>query len=88
MSHSYRRLNLSSGTGLIAMTGSAATTTLKSALQETEEIIFSVVEGLLNKTGITAQEVTLSSAIVSLSKLPLSLPFWHNEPSQILASEL
>ncbi len=32
-------------------------TTLKSALEETEEIIFSVVEGLLAKTGITAKEV-------------------------------
>ena len=40
------------------MKDGALTTTLKSALQETEEIIFNVVEGLLEKTRISAKEVS------------------------------
>ena len=48
--------------GIIAMKESAMATTLKSALEETEEIIFSVVEGLLAKTGITAKEVHLTKS--------------------------
>ena len=33
------------------------TTTLKSAMEETEEVIYSVVEGLLAKTNTDPQEV-------------------------------
>lgn len=57
-------------TGIMRMKNGALETTLKDAMNETEEIIYSVVGDLLERTGINAQEV---NSLLFLSGLLLGL---------------
>lgn len=63
------------GTGILAMKDGAARTTLKDAMDETEMVIFDVVENLLRNNNVDPQEViTLSLDTTRTGDKNLSWP--------------